>query len=50
MSNKIESKNGNVSMDLGTGELIMKDAEINKDFPKVFIGKERGWLPLSFKV
>ncbi len=27
MSNKIESKNGNMSMDLDTGKLVMKNAE-----------------------
>lgn len=34
---KLESKNGNVSIDLDSGELEMK--KVNKDFPETRVGK-----------
>ena len=36
----VVSENGNTSLNPNTGELEMENVEINKDFPKVFIGKE----------
>lgn len=33
------SESGNTSKDLNTGELEMKDAEQNKEFPYVWEGK-----------
>ncbi|GIO25089.1 hypothetical protein [Oceanobacillus sp. J11TS1] len=40
MSEKVVSNDRNTLLDLDTGELEIKNASVNKDFPLVFVGKE----------